>query len=100
MKKNRLLPLIFGCCLLALFLLMAAFPQLFTSYGVKEMFAPWAKPSAQHILGTNALGYDVFTEIVYGTRETLLIGLASSLLTMILGTAIGTVSAYHGQQAA
>lgn len=96
MKKNRLLPLMIGCGMLTLFLLIAIFPQLFTPYGVKEMFAPWAKPGAQHILGTNALGYDVFTEIVYGTRETLLIGLASSLLTMILGTAIGTVSAYHG----
>ena len=47
-------------------------------------------------MGTNALGYDIFTELVYGTRETLFIGLMSSLLTMLLGTAIGTAAAYRG----
>lgn len=96
MKSKKLLPLILGLLLLSLFLMMTIAPGLFTSYGIKQMFAPWMKPSGEHILGTNMLGYDVFTELVYGTKETLFIGLMSSLITMLLGTAIGTLSAGRG----
>lgn len=93
---GKLLPLIVGLALLTLFLAMAAAPELFTPYGVKQMFAPWMEPSPEHPLGTNMLGYDIFTELVYGTRETLFIGLLSSLFTMLLGTAIGTLSSGKG----
>ena len=88
MKTKRMLPLIFGVTLLAAFALMAVCPQLFTNYGHKEMFQPWAKPASAHILGTNALGY--------GTRKTMLIGIISSILTMLLGTVIGTLAAGKG----
>jgi peptide/nickel transport system permease protein len=44
------------------------------------------------VLGTNSLGYDIFTEIVYRTRDTLFIGVMSSVLTLFLGAAIGTLS--------
>lgn len=96
MRNKRLIPLILGALLLALFLLMAMFPQMFSSYGQKEMFRPWENPSGEHLLGTNALGYDIFTELVYGTRETLLIGVASSILTLVLGTVIGVLAARKG----
>lgn len=96
MRSKSLLPLILGLMLLSLFLMMALAPGLFTRYDVKQMFAPWMKPSAEHILGTNMLGYDVFTELVYGTKETLFIGLMSSLITMVLGASIGTLSAGKG----
>ena len=57
MKNRRVIPLIVGCVLLLIFLLAALFPGMFTEYGQKEMFAPWIKPSADHLLGTNALGH-------------------------------------------
>lgn len=72
--KKRCVPLALGGILLFFFLVAAVFPAAFTSYGQKEMFAPWLTPSPAHLLGTNALGYDIFTELVYGTRQTLLIG--------------------------
>jgi peptide/nickel transport system permease protein len=95
-KNKRFLPLILGLLLLAVFMLMAVCPQLFTDYGQKEMFRPWAKPDTEHILGTNAMGYDIFTELVYGTRQTLFIGVISSILTMLLGTFIGVAAAGKG----
>ncbi len=95
MKKHHL-PLMLGCLLLAVFLLAAAFPTLFTAYGPKEMFRPWVKPSGEHLLGTNSLGYDIFAELISGTRQTLQIGLVSSLLTMALGTVIGVAAAGSG----
>lgn len=96
MKKKRTLPLILGLLLLALFLLAAFFPGLFTAYGPKELFQKWLPASRAHPLGTNAMGYDIFTELVYGTRQTLLTGLLSSILTLALGTLIGTFSTFRG----
>ena len=80
MRKQHL-PLLLGIVILSLFLTAALFPTAFTAYGQKETFGPWLIPSAEHPLGTNALGYDIFTELVYGTRQTLLVGVSSSILT-------------------
>lgn len=95
MKKRRIL-LLFGSGLLLMFLLAALFPSCFTDYGSKEMFGPWLPPSPEHVLGTNALGYDIFTELIYGARETLLIGISSSILTLLLGSTIGVLAAGKG----
>ena len=96
MRRKHILPMVIGCMLLAVFLLMSCFPGLFTQYGQKEMFQKWLPASPEHILGTNALGYDIFTELVYGAGQTMFVGVASSLITLFLGTAIGTVSASKG----
>lgn len=82
--RQRRVPLVLGGILLLIFLIAAAFPTVFSSYGQKEMFAPWLTPSSAHLLGTNALGYDIFTELIYGTRQTLLIGVSSSILMLVL----------------
>ncbi len=93
MKTRKTIFLICGCALLALFVLMGFFPSLFTSYGRKEMFSAWEQPSHEHIFGTNDMGYDIFTEIVYGARETLFIGVLSSVIALLLGAAIGVLAA-------
>ena len=95
MRKRRV-PLVLGGILLLIFLIAAVFSTVFSSYGQKEMFAPWLTPSSEHLLGTNALGYDIFTELIYGTRQTLLIGVSSSILMLVLGSVIGTLSAGKG----
>lgn len=94
--KKRAVPLWLGLAILLVFLLAALSPSIFTGYGQKEMFAQWLPPSAEHLLGTNALGYDIFTELVYGTRQTLLVGVAASVLTLLLGALIGTAAAGKG----
>ena len=96
MKDRKLVPLILGLALLLFFVLMAAKPALFSDYDPKEMFPQWLPASTEHPLGTNALGYDIFTELVHGARQTLLIGLFSSVLTLLLGTLIGTFSTAKG----
>ena len=96
MRKKKSFSLLSGILILLIFVLAAVFPSLFTSYGRKEMFAPWLPSSSAHILGTNALGHDIFTELVYGTRQTLEVGLASSILMMLLGAGIGILSTARG----
>ncbi len=96
MKRGRIIPLIIGVVLLIGFLLMAFFPDLFTNYDPKEMFAPWLPASEEHILGTNALGYDVFSELIDGARDTLVIGISSSFISLFLGALIGILSTLKG----
>jgi len=96
MRKRSLSALILGLILLAAFLLAALFPTLFTSHELKQAFPAWLPPSHIHPLGTNALGYDIFTELVYGTRDTLFIGVMSSIMTLVLGALFGTLAAERG----
>lgn len=90
--KRRNLPLYLGLAILLLFVTVALVPSLFTSYDRKDMFPPWQGMSSEHLLGTNNLGYDIYTELIYGTGDTLFIGVTSSILSLVLGLAIGTLS--------
>lgn len=96
MKNKKLVPLFLGLLLLTVFLLMALVPGLFTSIGRKDMFDMWIAPCPQHILGTNALGYDIFAELIFGAKQTLLVGVLGSILSMGLGVVIGTAAALRG----
>lgn len=53
-------------------------------------------PSAEHWLGTDALGRDQYTRIIYGGRVSLLIGFLSVALSMIIGIPLGLISGYSG----
>jgi peptide/nickel transport system permease protein len=51
-------------------------------------------PSATHIFGTDDLGQDVFAQVVWGTRISLMVGVAASLIAIVIGTALGLLGAY------
>jgi peptide/nickel transport system permease protein len=53
-------------------------------------------PSAAHILGTDEAGRDVLARTLYGGRISLTIGLAATLIALVIGTAIGAVAGYFG----
>lgn len=55
-----------------------------------------ASPSLNHILGTDNLGRDIYTRLLWGTFNTLIISLISILLSTIIGTLIGGISGYFG----
>jgi peptide/nickel transport system permease protein len=55
-----------------------------------------AAPSAEHPLGTDALGRDILTRIIYGSRTALSIGFLSSFLGCTIGAIVGVGSAYFG----
>lgn len=96
MRARGWVLLVAGVALLGLFVAAALWPGLFADYGRKEQFGAWLPGSADHLLGTNALGYDIFTELVYGARETLLVGVSSSVLALLIGVAIGVLSTLPG----
>lgn len=53
-------------------------------------------PSAHHWFGTDELGRDVFTRILYGGRISLSVGLLATLLTLTIGIIVGSLSGYYG----
>lgn len=54
------------------------------------------RPSAQHFLGTDTLGRDVFSRLVWGGRQTLLIALLATLISLLPGTILGLIAGYIG----
>jgi len=90
--------LLFGCigiCVLLFFIVMAPVITQWPGnyYGPDSMVAPGVNG---HALGTNHLGQDVWSMIVYGTRTSLKVALASSLISGLLGIIIGGISGYFG----
>jgi peptide/nickel transport system permease protein len=54
------------------------------------------KPSAEHWLGTDKSGRDVFTRLLYGGRVSLLVGISCTFFVIVFGTIVGSVSGYFG----
>jgi peptide/nickel transport system permease protein len=55
-----------------------------------------AAPSGAHLLGTDALGRDVFSRLLYAARVDLRVGVLCALLPMLLGTTIGAIAGFYG----
>jgi peptide/nickel transport system permease protein len=57
---------------------------------------PFQPPSAEHWFGTDELGRDIFTRILYGGRVSLMVGLVSTFLAIFLGVLVGALAGYYG----
>lgn len=97
LKKNR--PAMFGLILFAVLLLLICSAPLFGSYeealmiNVKEKLQ---SPSRAHIFGTDSYGRDLFLRCVHGGRYSLVIGISTSLVSLLFGCALGSLAGYFG----
>ena len=86
-----------GICVLTVLLALALFPSHFAPFDATERVAiPLQRPNDENILGTNDIGQDLFSELIAGTRASLLTGLIVAFISIIVGTIIGLVSGYLG----
>ena len=84
-----------GMGLLAGLLLLSLFPAAIAPYDPTETVGrPFLPPDADHRLGTNDIGQDIFSELIWGTRASLLTGLVVSLVSVSIGVVAGLVSGY------
>jgi ABC-type dipeptide/oligopeptide/nickel transport system permease subunit len=93
--KNKLA--VVGLCFTILLVLAAIFAPWITPYGYKERTPELRQgPSLDHWFGTDTLGYDVYTRVVYGARVSLKIGVLSTLLALLIGVTFGAISGFFG----
>lgn len=86
-----------GLVVLAIFCLLAAFPGLVAHDNPQaEVYLPSLGPSGAHWLGTTAYGQDLFAQLIYSTRESLLIAVAAGGLATVLSVIVGVTAAYVG----
>lgn len=84
----------FGMIVIAIYIFVALFAPLIAPYGEAEVVSqtPFDVWSAAHWLGTDQLGRDMFTRILYGARNTLGIALATTLLAFAIGGGLGIIA--------
>ena len=86
-----------GAVVVAAMIVAAIFAPQLAPYGAKDAaFAAYAPPGPGHPMGTDQLGRDVLSRVVWGARLSLYVGLVSVVLGVTLGSLWGVVSAYVG----
>jgi peptide/nickel transport system permease protein len=95
-RRNRLALL--GLALITVIILMCVFAPLLTSFNPTEISLRERRiaPGGTHIFGTDSLGRDVFSRLLYGGRISILIGLSGAAGGMIFGILFGSLCGYFG----
>ena len=90
--------LIIGSLILIIYVLVAIFADQIAPYTYNKIATglPFSQPSSEHLLGTDQLGRDVFSRVVYGTRYVLVLSLAGTALGLVVGGMLGLLSGYVG----
>jgi peptide/nickel transport system permease protein len=91
-------PVIFGVVVILLVIVAAVFAPLLTPYDPYEQ--DWNQtlqnPSSHHLLGTDSLGRDVLSRLIYGSRNSLMIGVVALAIAAIFGMSLGLIAGYFG----
>jgi peptide/nickel transport system permease protein len=89
-----------GVIIVALLIILTVAAPLFTRYQYDAQSFPdrFKFPGAEHIMGTDNFGRDLWTRLLYGGRISLLIAILASMISNIVGVFIGAVSGYFGSR--
>lgn len=109
MERNKLQKIIFsnisrnlllflGAAIVLFFIIVAIFAPFIATYdpsatNLKGTFLP---PSSKHFFGTDDIGRDVFSRVVYGSRVSLFVGFIAVGISLIIGVILGLASGYYG----
>jgi len=89
---------IFGMVIILLFLIAAAFAPFIAPYDPYQQNLEIAlqQPSAAHLLGTDSIGRDTLSRIIYGARISLMVGVIALGIAAIIGMLLGLIAGYFG----
>jgi len=95
-KKNKLA--VVGVFIILALVLLSICAPLLTDYTISQtdLFNIKMAPSSEHILGTDDLGRDVFTRLLYGGRVSIIVGIASMTVQLVIGIIMGAIAGYFG----
>ena len=97
-RANRLGPV--GLAIVVLLVVLAAGAPFIAPYPYDkpDFAAAWLFPSRQHLMGTDGIGRDFFSRIVYGARTSLAIGLSAQAIALTIGITLGMAAGMRGGQ--
>lgn len=96
MKKNKKI-LVAGCILLSIYILTALFAPILAPFdATSDRDTPYLPPSKVHLLGTNDIGQDIFSELIVGTRLSLLVGVTAASISLFIGLIFGVTAGWFG----
>jgi ABC-type dipeptide/oligopeptide/nickel transport system permease subunit len=95
-RRNRLAMV--GLVFLVLLALAAIFAPLITPYGPTDRVPLYRQgPSADHWFGTDRIGRDVYSRVIYGARVSLRIGLLATAMSLLIGVLLGSTAGFFGR---
>lgn len=94
--KNKLA--VVSLIILVLIILICIFAPLFTDLDPEktDLLKIEKGPSEEHILGTNGVGQDNFSRLLYGGRISLIVGFSAMFFTLAIGVVLGSLAGYYG----
>lgn len=95
--KNKLA--VFGMIMLVIFIVSAVMAPAITSFDRDsiDLMNIESAPHGMHILGTDELGRDVFTRLLYGGRVSLGVALCAAVIQLVIGVSLGCISGFYGK---
>ncbi|MEM4513807.1 MAG: ABC transporter permease [Ignisphaera sp.] len=85
-----------GLCIITFYILMAAIGPLVVPYPKPYIYPRYLPPSLEHPFGTDHRGADIFGMIVWGAKDTLIIGFYTGTISMLIGLFVGLIAGYKG----
>lgn len=96
LKEDKLA--VIGMVIFLIIVLAAIFAPVIAPYSYKDQDLQnmRALPSLEHIFGTDSLGRDIFSRVLYGAKYSLSIGVISVTVAMLFGCVVGSICGYYG----
>ncbi|MFX1514239.1 MAG: ABC transporter permease [Promethearchaeota archaeon] len=87
-----------GLFLVSFFVLIALFAPVLAPYEpfMLNTGKKWEEPNLSHPFGTDRLGRDIFSQMIWGTQISLLIGITAAIIAVVIGSLIGLIAGYYG----
>ena len=85
-----------GSCIILFFILIAIFGPFFIQSPSDFLGTPLSPPSAMNLFGTNGQGQDVFSQTIWGARQTLFVGFSAGIIVVVIGALIGGIAGFYG----
>jgi ABC-type dipeptide/oligopeptide/nickel transport system permease subunit len=87
-----------GLVIIAVLVIIAIFAPVLAPYNPnqQDLYRVLAPPSRIHLLGTDNLGRDLLSRLIYGARVSLFVGIVSSLVSAVIGVSIGLIAGFRG----
>lgn len=96
-KKNK--AAVAGLVIVVFFIILASIGPFFAPYGMNDQSLTdrLLAPSSEHWFGTDDLGRDIFSRILYGASISLAVGFSAVILSVIVGSFLGIIAGYYGR---